>query len=338
MLDSLLSRVVVDMDETHLRPAINAAVSLRDELSDFFKTLTARSDYACSLAVVRTPEPLEAEILLRGIDVAPPEALKNISARRDLDEACADRLVERGDTEVRRTVTRNLLAPLAAETQGKLLACAREDESLRIALLRRPHLAEDVSSELMDLMAKRKRPDKGSAAALRKLDTSEQAAIDRLLELYHRTSSNTQHPLTRDEIQRMADAGTISVDETLILFIASEEAFAAFDLIAERMGVPRDAVTALVGDSEEFGFAALVRRLSLSPASFAAILRFMDKRHRREPRPLNKLAASYFEHDARKLAIFIRQFAPHMGEDELPPAKESARPTRRTAPALAQAS
>jgi hypothetical protein len=337
VLDQLLARLATDLGDNEIDALAERAVTTAVKLRLFAQAVEDRLQTRRTSPVAVVPVDLDA--LLQTITSAPPAALKVISSRNDLDENCTERLVEVGTPDVRRLVTRNLLAPLGKASQQILLDCARDDESLRVAMLRRPHLTEDVAANLLVLMNKRPRPDKGVGAALAKLDSGEQVEINRLLELSHRTSVNTHDPLSRDEIAQMHEAERASLDEVLILYIASGHPLAANALLAQLLRVTSKDITGLIGSGDEFGIAAVCRRLSLSPATFATIVRFKDKRHRIEQRPLNKLAASYFEHDPRKMAIFIRQFAPSMGEDVLPPeAATMRRVVRRKAAQNAHAS
>ena len=243
---------------------------------------------------------------MRGVEIAKMPVLKGIAQRTDLTGEAVERVVERGDIEVRRTVAGNLFAPLFLKSQQILAELAETDEVIRKSMSRRPQLEPEIANKIAAMTGEDQPGDRGTSLERFPISAHARSSIEALLELADRTRINPD-TLTPQKIDELAERKLISFDEQLVLYAAGDHLVHASDCLAAALEVSRGRIVTMFGNSDDLELAAICYHLGLNPAVFAVIAQAFDRRHRRPARPLNKLVATFYSLNPNRFRTFLEQ-------------------------------
>jgi len=195
-----------------------------------------------------TPHDLALTLADDVIDVAAPiltqsEALKSgdlariastraieyqiaIAARRKLDVAVTDVLVQRGNIEVAHAVTGNEGAEFSKEALNLLVARARKDTVLQSNLASRPDLPKDVARNLMPFLSKELREklgkllERGGQAAATEVTANGVRCIEEGRSATEAAIEDIRHG--RDSVDGVIDRLAAQESTTEIIFVLSQ--------------------------------------------------------------------------------------------------------------------
>ncbi len=292
-LDSIMSTAGRHIEPSALPQFTTLALNLRTDMVAFVATLIERSDPICAMLASKGHQPLTALDLIRAASTGAVPVLPGIAVRRDLDGTCVEVLINRNDITTTRVVARNLFAPLIASCQRLLAELARTDEIIRMSMFCRPRLENDVGTALLAMAREGDFTDPGTSMQRYPLTATFRRDAELLLELYHRTRKNVVDPLSRQELSELGKLQRITLDEQLIMMLASGHFIDVSDFLADELRISTSRMIAAFSRGDDYEIAAICYHLDLSPAVFAALAQESDRRHKRFTRPLNKLVMQY---------------------------------------------
>ncbi len=191
------------------------------------------------------------------------EHLMAIAERQGIDAAVTDILVQRGNLEVARKVTKNKSAQFSKDSLGMLVARARKDAELQENLVFRDDLPKDVTEKLIPFLTKelRAKLTQSLTGGGQKTEASASTANVGL--------HNMQAEI--DDMIAKIKGGEESQDSLIGKYAAQDDLDNVAYIIAELSGVPGLVVGRSLQREEPMPVMLLCRSIDLSVPCFTAI-------------------------------------------------------------------
>ncbi|MBC2860492.1 DUF2336 domain-containing protein [Stappia sp. 28M-7] len=271
---------VLDRLDVSVRKTMAARMCAETEAPrDLLKALAKDSELEVARPVMTdggllTDEDL-AEVAQEGI---PVRHLDVMCERQGIKPVLSRVLAQKGDSPVLCALLGNETARITADSFDLLLARSRKDEELQAALTRRQDLPEQVASKLVPFLSKeliQQVREENANPVLAKVVAEQEA---REVEIRLREIGGAKSKI--DLLIEGAIAGTIPIDQAVVVFADKDRAFDLGKVLAGRVGWPENVVVPLVYREDEHPLFVLSRIAGVSNEAYVKLVRMRGKKMR----------------------------------------------------------
>ncbi|WP_249693828.1 DUF2336 domain-containing protein [Stappia sp. WLB 29] len=271
---------VLDRLDTPVRKAMASRIRAETEAPrDLLKALAKDAELAVARPVLEggsllTDEDL-AEVAQAGI---PARHLEVMCARQGIKPVLSRVLAQKGDSGVLCALLGNETARIGADSFDLLLARSRKDAELQTALALRQDLPEPVAAKLVPFLSKelaqQVRDTNANPVLVKAL--AEHAA--REVEIRMREIGGAKSKI--DLLIEGAIAGTVPIDQAVVVFADKDRAFDLGKVLAGKVGWPENVVVPLLYRDDEHPLFVLARIAGVSDEAYVKVVRMRGKKMR----------------------------------------------------------